>query len=84
MTMCVNGYQCNCKPDDGVPCPYFVTGYGRWWWRREWYSICSAHQSYDPNCATCQYGSWQNLWLLKCSYFFFWLCPPLWRWWANR
>ena len=57
---------------------------GHLWWRKEWYSICSAHIEPDPICRSCHHGSYVNVWGNAISRFVFWLCPSAWRWWANR
>ena len=38
-------------------------GYGPW--QQDWYSICSRHHKYDPNCRLCQKGQWVNRPIIK-------------------
>jgi hypothetical protein len=52
--------------------------------RREWYSICSAHRNDDPGCKMCQTGRWVNVWRLWCSQVIYRMHKPTWIWWANR
>ena len=53
-------------------------------WRREWYSICSAHRCFIADCTLCHSGGWHNCWGAAVSRAFFWLAPDLWRRLVNR
>ncbi len=53
-------------------------------WRQVWYSICSHHQPFDPECRLCKRGQWVNHWGNVLDGVFYKLTPKLWRWWANR
>ena len=57
---------------------------GKWFWREEFYSICSAHYEPKEGCILCETGHWYNVWLLKCSRFVWTRWPRLWIIWANR
>lgn len=60
---------------------------GKWFWKEQWYSICSrAHNEdmYDKDCPLCQVGNWHNVWLNKIEGFFHDHCYKLWYWWINR
>lgn len=52
--------------------------------RQEWYSICSAHRSHDPECPRCQSGRWINIYKAAGSSILYKVSPRLWRIWANR
>lgn len=51
---------------------------------RAWYSICSRHQDYEPNCRLCNRGNWVFEPGAKVSRLALKLAPNLWRKWANR
>ena len=36
-------------------------GKGKFFWKYNWFSVCSAHKIYDKNCSTCNVGSWCNV-----------------------
>jgi len=56
---------------------------GRFFWKKEWYSICSMHREYNPDCSMCKSGSWQNILLVKLDSKIFDLFPRFWRFMAN-
>ena len=51
--------------------------------RQEWYSICSGHFYFNPDCPRCQAGEWRNVWRHEIGHFVYTSSPDLWRWWAN-
>lgn len=53
-------------------------------WRREWYSICSAHSVDADRCPRCAVGVWKNAWAVALGHCVYKAFPRLWRWWANR
>ena len=57
---------------------------GKWLWRQEWYSICSAHYDDKDGCPYCEAGRWVNVWVHNIEIFVYKRWPDLWRWWANR
>jgi len=57
---------------------------GKGLFRKEFYSICSAHQHYDTNCHMCRTGVWHNIYKSKISNVIFKKVPSLWRGWFNR
>ena len=38
---------------------------GRLWWKKRWFSICSAHGEYNEACGMCKAGYWKNVWQWK-------------------
>ena len=68
---------------DAEPLPT-TRGWGPW--RRDWYSICSAHQNGGPDdeCSRCRAGLWRNRWMHALGHVVYKLSPRLWRWWVNR
>ena len=57
---------------------------GRGPFRAEWYSICSRHYDYDPDCNLCQCGSWHNVWARMIDHQIYNHAYWLWHWWHNR
>jgi len=53
-------------------------------WRKDWYSICSAHRNYDSECHLCAAGHYCNKWKLFLWHIVFKISPKLWQWWANQ
>lgn len=53
-------------------------------WKRQWYSICSAHRGYRRGCPECNGGRWVNVWGKRWNAFLFRSSPRLWRYWFNR
>lgn len=53
-------------------------------WRRDWYSICSAHQESQEDCDLCMSGSY--VWYIThlINSLIYKLCPNLWIWWSNK
>lgn len=49
-----------------------------------WFSICSAHRKYNPECNCCNAGSWVNDEKHELSGWLYKHDPKLWRKWANR
>lgn len=43
---------------------------GKWFWKKRWYSICSAHKDHNKDCQLCKTGSWHNVWLGAIEGFF--------------
>ena len=56
---------------------------GKLWWCKTWFSICSKHQSYDPDCSLCNIGTWKNNYKLKISKIINRIIPGVWKWWMN-
>ncbi len=56
---------------------------GRFLWKKEWYSLCSAHQEFNADCNTCKSGRWVNTTGQAISIFIFNISPGFWRWWVN-
>ena len=52
--------------------------------RQTWYSLCSKHQTYDPDCDTCKQGEWVNDIGHLLSYLLWKALPRVWLWWQNR
>ena len=51
---------------------------GKYFWKKEWYSICSLHMEYQENCPLCNKGQWINVtrhWFNKLLYKY---CYSLW------
>jgi hypothetical protein len=61
--------------------PKMVIGWGPW--KKEWYSICSAHHDVKPNCPRCMVGGYRNVWKTKFGHLVFKVSPRFWRWWVN-
>ena len=53
---------------------------GKFFWRKRWYSICSAHQSHKEDCNMCNVGSWHNVWLSQCSNIIYRISPKAYTW----
>lgn len=51
---------------------------------RAWYSLCSMHREYEPNCRLCNAGHWAFEPGARLGRLTFKLAPNLWRKWANR
>jgi hypothetical protein len=49
-----------------------------------WYSLCSRHRAYDPDCETCKAGEWQFIPKMWLDSLVFYTIKPLWSWWHNR
>ena len=58
---------------------------GRFWWKKEWYSICSGHEPDETKdtCPRCLTGTWVNVWSHFFGHIFYTLLPSVWRWWVN-
>jgi len=56
---------------------------GKFFWKYEWYSICSVHYNHDPNCNMCTTGHWVNVWGHFFSGIVYKICPPIWRFFIN-
>lgn len=57
---------------------------GRWFWRQEFYSICSHHMGRtEPGCDLCNTGHWRNVRKRAVGHFIYQHWPNLWRWWVN-
>ena len=56
---------------------------GKYFWKKQWYSICSKHTSHYDNCKLCDVGKWENTWSLKISTYFHQNFYYLWSWWQN-
>ena len=52
--------------------------------KQRWYSICSRHMIHDNNCNICNTGSWENVWMLAISGWFYKHFTKLWVWWVNN
>lgn len=50
----------------------------------QWYSICSAHRDYHPDCPNCNVGHWVNDELHELDHWLYEHDQKLWRKWANR
>lgn len=56
---------------------------GKFFWKKRWFSICSAHMYYQEDCPRCNAGGWHNLWLLAISGFFHDHFYKLWFYYQN-
>ena len=56
---------------------------GRWFWRRDWYSVCSSHQRVRHDCARCRTGHWHYRWLRRIDGVIYQRYPRFWVWWHN-
>lgn len=56
---------------------------GKFFWKKRWYSICSAHMVYDKDCPRCNVGGWHNLWGLAIGGFFHDHFYKLWFYYQN-
>lgn len=63
-----------------------MAGHSQGWGplRRDWYSICSTHQTSNERCSRCAVGTWKNAWAAAIGRRVYTAFPGLWRWWANR
>jgi hypothetical protein len=50
----------------------------------EWYSVCSRHQKYIPECLMCNVGDWENKDYHALEKWLYAKDPELWRVWTNR
>lgn len=50
----------------------------------QWYSVCSAHRDYRPECNCCNAGHWVNDEFHELDRWLYEHNPKLWREWANR
>lgn len=57
---------------------------GYWFWKKEWYSICSRHREYDEGCNLCNAGSWVSVYGNVIEGWFYKMFPELWKRWMNR
>jgi hypothetical protein len=57
---------------------------GKFFWKKEWYSFCSTHQTYNPKCNRCNTGQYVNVWGNYINGIFFKISPKLWKIYANR
>ena len=48
--------------------------------KERWVSFCSAHQTYNKECRTCNIGVWRNVWMMNISSFVYEKSPTLWKW----
>lgn len=56
---------------------------GKLFWKKRWYSICSAHVTYDDTCPRCKVGAWHNVWGIAISGFFAKWFYPFWFYYQN-
>ena len=56
---------------------------GHLFWRKQWYSYCSAHREYDKDCNICQHGTWENVWKMAVMGYIYDKSPVLWMWLVN-
>jgi hypothetical protein len=58
----------------------------RYWgpFRQEWYSLCSGHFEYDPDCDCCNAGQWINVWWIHIDGFLYKYFGSLWFWLHNN
>jgi hypothetical protein len=49
-----------------------------------WYSICSAHSAYNPECGNCNTGQWVNDEYRELEHWLYEQRYELWHKWANR
>jgi Cys-tRNA synthase (O-phospho-L-seryl-tRNA:Cys-tRNA synthase) len=56
---------------------------GKFLWKQEWYSICSAHRDHNSECDMCTTGRWNNVLITRISSFVYKHFPKFWRWWVN-
>lgn len=57
---------------------------GKFFWKEEFYSICSRHFNWREDCPLCQKGEWINLWVHHVSSMVHDWAYPVWYWWVNR
>jgi hypothetical protein len=57
---------------------------GRGLFIEDFYSLCSAHREWNPECKRCAAGMWHNRWVHMAGSFVYAVWPWLWRKWANR
>lgn len=50
----------------------------------QWYSICSAHGTYNPDCGNCNAGRWVSDSERELSHWLWNYSQRIWRKWANR
>jgi hypothetical protein len=62
---------------------YKMKAKGKYFWKKEWYSICSMHRDGKDGCPMCETGKWVNVWMHNVSSFIYGNWPNFWRWWAN-
>lgn len=63
--------------------PRTILSKGKYFWKCEWYSICSMHYNHDPNCNMCTTGHWVNTWKHVVSGALYKVWPFLWRFLVN-
>ena len=51
---------------------------GKYWYKYEWYSICSVHREYNKDCKICNTGSWVNVWKNYIDNIIYDISPKLW------
>lgn len=56
---------------------------GKLFWKKEWFSICSIHHDFDPNCELCNIGSWHNIILYNIGLFIYKMMPDIWKFFKN-
>lgn len=52
---------------------------GKYWYKYEWYSICSVHREYNKDCKMCNSGSWINVWKNFIDSIMYDISPKLWQ-----
>lgn len=57
---------------------------GVFFWRKRWFSICSAHRMHEDYCSMCRAGHWVNVWGYHIEGLIYDWFPNLWSWWVNR
>ncbi len=53
---------------------------GKYFCKERWFSICSAHQTYNKECNTCNVGNWENVWRTNIEKVIFIISPKLYKW----
>lgn len=56
---------------------------GKFFWKSEWYSICSMHYEHNPLCDMCTTGHWRNVWIGRFSSIVYKIAPGFWVWFVN-
>ena len=59
---------------------YHMRDRGKYFRKERWVSFCSAHQTYNKECRTCNAGIWRNVWMMNISSFVYKKSPTLWKW----
>lgn len=53
---------------------------GKFFYKKRWFSLCSAHLQYNYECINCNTGTWKNVWRTNIEKVVFILSPKLYNW----